>query len=63
MLYVIVMLCRLSDPVCDERHAIDYRAFATDAGIVCGPLMQPPGGFWQVKDGEFVATKCRLGAR
>lgn len=62
-LYVLVMICGVSQPVCDQNTARAYQAFIAPPGIVvCGlpatvPFAQSVAG---PDESEYLKTRCEL---
>ena len=62
-LFVIVMLCRVGEPVCDTRTALAYQAYIAPPGfVICGPpgMLPIQNEALRPREGEEQHVKCRL---
>lgn len=58
ILFVITMICRMSDPVCNEVTAIDTQLQIAPPGvIVCGLALATPV---TPSPDKYVKTRCEL---
>lgn len=64
-LYVLVLVCRIGEPVCDTRTATAYQAFRAPPGfVICaGPAFGAQNAALAPREGEETHIKCRLGVR
>ncbi len=63
MLYVVLLVCSVAQPVCDEKHARAFKAFRAPSGsaVYCLPpnLTPDDGAAIATGPGEYLAWKCK----
>ncbi len=60
-LWVIVLVCATSEPVCDQAHARIYKAGPAQPGfVICGVSMIAPLTELDLRPGESLHIRCEL---
>lgn len=62
MLYILILICSVSEPRCDPQHARAYQAFAAPPGfVICGspaliaPTIRSAAG---PDEREYLRVRC-----
>jgi hypothetical protein len=62
-LYILVFICNVGQPICDQNTARVYRAFVAEPGmIVCGPAVTAPviESAIAPDKSEYIRVRCEL---